>query len=338
MKKMLVYILIVAGPISKIGAQAPITGCPKVFFSSLAVLHPSCDSSIKSVRNAVFKDQLVIKYRNGIKKSIGLDSVWGFRGSKEYPNRIYENNFYVLYSLSPVCKYSRKTGKTTRYYFSTGLDSPIYPYTPNQLRQHTDSAMYAAFVKDAETNRHEIAADFYALNTVVLNKTLWGGGLDIKYFPVPKWATGLSIAFASGHITDTFSFSIKDPMVNFWEIGWLNQFSILTKAKFRGAVNLVNGLSAFELVDDGQKVPRRTRYGYRNAAKQLATNYYYVLSPGIDLMVRLVSNKNNPDWYLTSKVKYRIVFGSSSFASENMFAGLSVAIGISVTGFDKMQF
>lgn len=101
---------------------------------------------------------------------------------------------------------------------------------------------------------------------------------------------------------------------------------------------MVNGLAAFELVDDGQKVHRRTRYGYRNAAKQLATNYYYVLSPGINLMVRLVSNKNNPDVYLTSKVKYRLVFGNSSFASENMFTGPTVALGFTVTGFDKMQF
>lgn len=335
---MLVYILIVAGPISNIGAQAPITGCPKVFVSSLDVADTSCDSSIKNVRNAVFKDQLVIKYRNGIKKTIALDSVWGFRANKEYPNRIYENNFYVLYNLSPVYKYSKKIGKTTRYYFSTSLDSPIYPYTPNHLKEHTDPAVYAALVKDAETNRHEIAADFYALNTVVLNKTLWGGGLDMKYFPVRKWATGLSIVFASSHITDTFSFSIRDPMINYWEIGWLNQFNILTKQKFKANVNLVNGLSVFELIDDAQKVPRRTRYGYRNAAKQLATNYYYVLSPGIDLMVRLVSNKNNPDLYITSKVKYRLEFGSSSFASENMFTGLTVALGFTATGFDKMQF
>lgn len=172
MKKILVYILIVAGLVSNIRAQAPITGCPKVFFSSLDVADTSCDSSIKNVRNAVFKDQLVIKYQNGIRRTITLDSVWGFRGKREYPNRIYETNFYVLYSLSPVYKYKRKTGKITRYYFSTGLDSPIYPYTPDQLRRHTDSVVYAAIVKDAETNRHEIAAGFYALNTVVLNKTL----------------------------------------------------------------------------------------------------------------------------------------------------------------------
>jgi hypothetical protein len=52
-----------------------------------------------------------------------------------------------------------------------------------------------------------------------------------------------------------------------------------------------------------------------------------VLVPGIDIMVRVVSNKNNPDLYVTSKVKYRLVFGSSSFASENMFTGIACGPG-----------
>ena len=220
------------------------------------------------------------------------------------------------------------------YFFSNGLDSAIYPYHEKYLKKHADTAAYAAIVKDAETNRHELTFDFYAVNTRMLDKNLWGGGIEVKYFPLKKWATGLSLVAVAGRPTDTFSLSIKKPIVAYLEFGWVNQYDFINKGKIRANINLVNGLALAELRDNGEKI----RNGNKKEAKLLARNYYYLLEPGLDISFKIISNKHNPAFYLTSKVKYRQVFGNSKFASENMFSGPLAGIGLSLIGFDKMQF
>ncbi|MBX9853415.1 MAG: hypothetical protein K2X86_16840 [Cytophagaceae bacterium] len=324
---------------TRLKAQKPITGCPKVIFNSAQVTDPACDSGIKKVGLSFNKNRVMIKYEDKSKKFYSTDSIWGIRHKNDYPYRLYKGDLYLLYELWPVYKYSKRVGRYGRdYFFSNGLDSALYPYDEKYLRKHTDPDAYAAVVKDAETNRHELAFEFYAVNTRMLNKNLWGGGMDVKYFPVKKWGTGLSFVAVVGKPTDTFSFSIRKPAVTYSEFGWVNQYDVINKGKVRANINLVNGLALVELRDNGEKIRTQTRYGYKNVAKLLARNYYYLLEPGLDISYKVFSNKHYPDFYLTGRIKYRQVFGNSKFASENMFSGPFAGIGLSLIGFNKIQF
>lgn len=324
---------------SMLYAQKLITGCPKVLFSSAQVTDSTCDSGIKDVGLSFNRAKVTIKYKDKSKKIFSADSVWGLRYKNDYPYRLYKEGLYLLYEVGSIYKYSRRTGRYGQnYFFSNSLDSAIYPYDEMHLRKYADSATYATIVKDAETNRHELAFDLYAVNTRMLNKSFWGGGIDVKYFPKKKWATGLSLVYLGGKSADTFNFSIKEPFVTYLEFGWVNQYDFINNGTMRANININNGMAWAELRDNGERTPTRTRYGYKNVPKLLASNYYYLLVPGLDFFFRFFSNKHDPDFYLTAKMKYRQVFGNSKFASEDLFSGFSATIGLSVIGFDKMQF
>lgn len=337
MKKSIIYLLLFV-LVNRLNAQKPVTGCPKVIFNSTQITDSVCDPGIKRIAISFNRNRIKVRYTDGAKIFFPSDSVWGIRHKNDYPYRLYKGDGYMLYELWPVYKYSRRVGRFSRDYFSNDLDSAIYPYNEKYLRKHADSAAYAAIVKDAQINRHELAFDLFAVNTRMLKKNMWGGGIDVKYFPVKKWATGISFVAVGGKTSDTFSFSIKNPTVTYLEFGWLNQYDFISKDKIRANINLLNGLAYVELRDNGDKVRTPTRYGYKNVAKLLATNYYYLLEPGLDVSFKLFSNKHDPDFYLTGKIKYRQVFGNSKFASESMFSGTFAGIGLSLIGFDKMQF
>ena len=66
-----------------------------------------------------------------------------------------------------------------------------------------------------------------AVNTSILQKGFYGAYLDLKYYPVQRWATGLSFSLVGRKIEDTFSYPIGQPLLDFYEIGWINQYNIV---------------------------------------------------------------------------------------------------------------
>ena len=228
-------------------------------------------------------------------------------------------------------------GKHTEYYFSTQLDSPLYAYTQSQLKKYTDSFTYAALALESRTDRHELSFDLFAINLKHLNNNLWGGGISMKYYPQKKWGTGLLLSGAGKRTIDTFGFSIARPILSYYEIGWLNSFDIVQKNRWRTGVNVTNGLAIAELRDKAQLEIKHTRGGDRNIPKRIATNYYYLLEPGVDVSVKLISNNHNPDFYLTGNAKYRLQFGKSRFGAQDVLPGALFSLGISLIGFDKEE-
>ncbi|MBI2283696.1 MAG: hypothetical protein HYU71_08310 [Bacteroidetes bacterium] len=321
-----------------LNAQSPVKGCPKIIYHSYQLMWEQCDSTIKKVGTTSFSNKLYIRYKDGSKQYVSEDSIWGIRRKNDYPVRIVDGYFYELVQLSPVYKYIKRVGKYTDYYFSATPDSPLYRYTQEQLQKQTDSATYYEIVKESKNNRHELSIDLYALNTSLLNTDFWGGGLTMKYYLSKKWGTGFSLAGAERKIPETFSFNIGIPTITYMEIGWLNQYDILQAKKLRVGINIINGLLFSELRDKSQTESIRTRYGRKNVSKLIATNYYYLLQPGIDVAYKLFSFRYEPDFYLTFKSGYRLVFGNSNYGSNKEFNGSVFAAGMSLIGFDKMQF
>ena len=207
MKKIYVVLLIQMAIVINVFAQKPLRGCAKIIYNSSQVMDTICNPNLKNVRSGSSK-KIVIKYLNGNKQFISTDSIWGFRQRNDNPHRYFNGDYYSLNRLSPVYKYSRRVGKHINHYFSVSLDSPIYPYYQDQLKKHTDSTTYAALVIESRTNRHELSFGFFAMKAGLFDNHLWGGGINVKYYPSKKWGTGLIIGGAGKKISDTFVFSV----------------------------------------------------------------------------------------------------------------------------------
>lgn len=87
------------------------------------------------------------------------------------------------------------------------------------------------------------------------------------------------------------------------------------------------------LRDDAVIVKQNTRYAYTYVAKEIATNFYYLLEPGADFSLKLFSFNHDPDIWLTTKIKYRFPFGDSKYATTKQFSGYLFAIGNSMIGY-----
>jgi hypothetical protein len=189
-----------------------------------------------------------------------------------------------------------------------------------------------------QKTKHEASFDFVAFYSPVLNKDMYGGNIDFKYYPYKKWATGFSFSMTQRKITDTFSYAIERPIIYYYEMGWINQYDLLQNDKIRIGINLNNGLVISRLGDNAVLERYSTKYSYQYRAREVATNYFYLLQPGLDISYRLFSNKHYTDFYLTTKAKYRFVFGDTKYGQLNDFTNCYFGIGISIIGFTDKEF
>lgn len=169
-----------------------------------------------------------------------------------------------------------------------------------------------------------------AVNTSFVQKSFFGAYLDLKYYAAQRWATGLSLSIAQRKITDTFSYSIGQPLLTFYEIGWVNQYDFFQKDNLRIGLSLNNGMAIARLGDNTQKERYRTRYGYQKRAKEIETNYLYLLQPGLDISYKVYSDKDGLDIYATSKAQYRVVLGNPKFGQTNDFSNYWLGAGITI--------
>ncbi|MFI5188216.1 MAG: hypothetical protein ACHQF0_15910 [Chitinophagales bacterium] len=166
-----------------------------------------------------------------------------------------------------------------------------------------------------------------AVQTSLLAKKFYGINWTIRYFPNKRFGTGLYLIFCQRKISDTFTYQIQKPIIDFYEIGWINQYSFLQRDKVRMNLSLINGFSQARLGDNAIKERQ-----HKNMPKEIASNYFYSLEPGAGISIRLSSN-NDAEFWLTSETNYRFVFGKSKYAMTNEFSGYLFGVGVSVIEF-----
>lgn len=177
-----------------------------------------------------------------------------------------------------------------------------------------------------------ISVDLSAIQTHLLSNHFYGFNFDFKYFPIKQIGTGLNFTYAQKKITDTFTYSIKKPIIAYYEVGWITQYNFLETDKVRMNVNLNNGISISRLGGDAIQEKHRGRFGYIYRSKEVATNYYYLLEPGADFSCKLLSFNRSPDVWITAKAKYRFPFGNSKYAATRQFSDYLFGLGISLIG------
>ncbi len=167
-----------------------------------------------------------------------------------------------------------------------------------------------------------------AIQTQILSKEFYGINWNIKYFPNKRIGTGAYITFSQKKISDTFTYSIKKPIIDYYEIGWTNQYNFLKTKRVQIDISLINALSMSRLGDNAFK----ERY-HKYMAKEVATNYFYTLAPGAGFAFKLISTNDGAGIWLTAETNYRFVFGSSKYAITKQFSGYLFGIGISIRRF-----
>jgi hypothetical protein len=171
--------------------------------------------------------------------------------------------------------------------------------------------------------------DVGAIQTSIMAKNFYGVNFNLKYFPTKRIGTGAYIIFSQRNISDTFTYSIQKPIIQFYEIGWTNQYSFLHTSKLRMSISLVNGFSQARLGDNAIKEKR-----HKYAPKEISSNFFYSLEPGSSFSCKLISIGDNANLWLTAAANYRFVFGNTKYGMTKDFSGYLFSVGISIIGFD----
>ena len=335
--KQIILLLSVIMYLQPAEAQRKIYDCPKAFYYSSEISDTSCNHNIKNIRPATSR-KILIKYKDKIKVLIPEDSIWGIRRQNGRIYRIADGRDYLLEETAPVYKYSRKTGKTTSYYFSATADAPVYRYHPDLLKKYTDTTTYNVLVRESKRNRHEVSIDIFASKTYLLNNTISGFQFGVKYFPFSRWGTGLSLSAGVRMVRDTFGFSVISPQLGYYEIAWSNEYRLINSDKFQLGFQLSTGLAIAQLRDKAVLV--KTTYKGRNryVPKEITTDYYFLLKPEFRMSYKVISNKHDPDFFVTGSIGQSLNFGRNSFNSSSALKAFNFSIGVSMIGWDKMQF
>jgi hypothetical protein len=176
-------------------------------------------------------------------------------------------------------------------------------------------------VKKHKEQSIDLSAAFTQMNL----ENFWGFNVDWKFFPYERLGTGLYFTWAMNgtHTKDTFNYHITKPEMDLFEIGWINQYVFIKDSSFRLNLNLVNGWADIMLSDRGQQERYKTRYGYSYRAKSIDNNSYYLLEPGLDFLIKTVKRL-----WISAKIDYRFLFGSTHFARKEDFSKFIFFVGI----------
>ncbi len=173
----------------------------------------------------------------------------------------------------------------------------------------------------------EFAIGLNGIQTSLLSKKNYGINFTMIYFPRKRIGTGIYLTASQKKISDTFSYPVKKPIIQFYEIGWINQYDFLQTSKLRMNISLVNGLSQVKLGDNAFK-ERRHKY----APKEISSNYFFTVEPGSSFSYKFISDKGNADFWLTAAANYRFVFGDPKYGNIKDFSGYLFRIGVSIIG------
>ncbi len=190
-----------------------------------------------------------------------------------------------------------------------------------------------AQVIDSVKVNHEIVFDFTGMQTPILTKNFYGISIDLKGYVYPKWATGLNFSYSQKIINNKFQYSMGTPIIQFYEIGWINQFDFVQTNKLRMAATLSTGIAISCLADNDDKIERRVKSGYIYVPRGIATDNLFIIEPGFETSYKIFNGNHNPDVYITTKAKYRFAFGGPKYGDIIDFNGSYIGIGISLIGF-----
>jgi len=161
-------------------------------------------------------------------------------------------------------------------------------------------------------------------HTFIADHYIPGGGIDIIYHGKGNWSRGLILTGnGSQNFANKFSLPIGQADLGIYDIGWVDQYDFFITKKFGLNIFLINGCYIAKLHDDSDLISQQTRYGLRNYPKLVGTNVFFSAEPGLALQWRCLFD----GFYLTAKIKYKLLVGGTEFGEAGEFSGYDIAGG-----------
>jgi hypothetical protein len=165
--------------------------------------------------------------------------------------------------------------------------------------------------------------------TPIISKQAFSFDCHLEYSPVKHFYTGAFIVVTGRQTADSFGFTVKKPIVQFYEIGWINQYNVVETNKFRAGLNITNAFAQARLGDSAIKERQ-----HKNRPKEITSNYLYCPEAGCRMYYKLSHEKESTHVWITADAGYRFAIGHFTFGNAGDFAGPHVNLGISMIGFD----
>lgn len=176
----------------------------------------------------------------------------------------------------------------------------------------------------AQNINHKQSSVYIGLAFVpIINEYQPGVVIELKNKINSKLSTGLFFMANSSSQNDTFGYKVKQPVINVIEVGWLNSYTILEKKNLIINASLCNDLTVIRLGDNVEKTTTFTGKALATTSKEIVSNYYYTISPGLDASVRLYKTL-----FTSINIKYRQILGNPSFTSTSGFNGINYSVGL----------
>lgn len=103
----------------------------RILYSSRDLIRSDTSQAISAIRPHWLAGQLAtnitVIYKNGVKRKVSRDSIWGFKDSDQSIYRSYQGNLYKMEQADNVLMYSSATSRYLLVRYSKTLDSPLYP-------------------------------------------------------------------------------------------------------------------------------------------------------------------------------------------------------------------
>lgn len=91
--------------------------------------------NMKRIGIVKHSDNIFIILKNRNKITFPPGKIWGYRDSRNTIYRYFDGDFYYVRQLDTMIIYSRKGGKSNKYYFSEGGNGKILRLSTNSLKK-----------------------------------------------------------------------------------------------------------------------------------------------------------------------------------------------------------
>ncbi|MDB5255917.1 MAG: hypothetical protein JWM14_612 [Chitinophagaceae bacterium] len=156
-------------------------------------------------------------------------------------------------------------------------------------------------------------------------KSLFGFRLNLEVAVRQHWLSGIQFNIANGKAANVYGYPVTNGLFSYAEIGWVNEFRLISKKAIRVHFVLNNFYTMLAL-NDGDHI--KTSAGVkqqRSVPQRIATNSYYSLQPGVNIMFPVF------EWAGPfAEIKYRFLFGGSDFGNHKYFEGVMISAGFRI--------
>ena len=177
----------------------------------------------------------------------------------------------------------------------------------------------------------------------VASKSQIGADLTGRYYLEDRLSLGLQLLYQSKRYNDGFGYLTDRTVLNNTTINTIVQYDFLKNDHFVAAAFVGNGINLIGLrnlneVRIDQYFDEEALLYYDVVTPRiLEKNVFYVLTPGIDLSLRIatVSKSEKIGLYLTTRGGYQFSFGENTITGSNNSPTFIASLGITLKGTSK---